>query len=103
MDSKCVKCRVMRRFFLSLFVISILLCALTLPLFNQLAGKTISPGIFNNPLQIIGLFLLSILIGGVAGFYPSLVLSSFRPVSVLKGRFSTSTKGLMLRKGLVVF
>jgi putative ABC transport system permease protein len=85
------------------FIVAVLLCALTLPLFNQLAGKTISTGIFNNPLQITELFLLSVLIGVVAGFYPSLVLSSFRPVSVLKGRFSTSTKGLMLRKGLVVF
>ncbi|HEY2727356.1 MAG TPA: FtsX-like permease family protein, partial [Parafilimonas sp.] len=73
------------------------------PLFNKLAGKTISADIVNNPVQIAELFLLSILIGIVAGFYPSLLLSSFKPVSVLKGRFSTSTKGLMLRKGLVVF
>ncbi len=85
------------------FIIAVLLCALALPLFNQLAGKTISTGVFNNPLQVTEFFLLSVLIGVVAGFYPSLVLSSFKPISVLKGRFSTSTKGLMLRKGLVVF
>ncbi len=85
------------------FILSVLLSALALPLFNQLAGKTISTGIFNNPLHVSGLFSLSILIGIIAGFYPSLILSSFKPVSVLKGRFSTSTNGLMLRKGLVVF
>ena len=85
------------------FALSLLLCSLLLPLFNQLAGKQISPGIFNNPLNIVVLFLLSVSIGIVAGFYPSLVLSSFKPVSVLKGRFATGTKGLILRKSLVVF
>ncbi len=85
------------------FIIAVVLSVLALPWFNQLAGKTISTGIFSNSLQIAELFLLSILIGIFAGFYPSLFLSSFKPVSVLKGRFSTSTKGLMLRKGLVVF
>lgn len=85
------------------FVLAVLLSVLALPLFNQLAGKTISTGVFSNPLQLSELFLLSVLIGIIAGFYPSLILSSFKPVSVLKGRFSTSTKGLILRKGLVVF
>lgn len=85
------------------FILSIVLAAISLPLFNQLAGKEISSSIFNNPLHIISLFFLSIFIGLAAGFYPSLVLSSFKPVSVLKGRFSTGTRGLILRKSLVVF
>ncbi|MES1215831.1 MAG: ABC transporter permease [Bacteroidota bacterium] len=85
------------------FVLAIVLSAAALPLFNQLAGKEISDSIFSNPLHIAGLFLLSIGIGLIAGFYPSLVLSSFKPVSVLKGRFSTGTRGLILRKSLVVF
>jgi putative ABC transport system permease protein len=85
------------------FVVSLILCILVLPLFNQLAGEEISSSIFNNSLHIVLLFILSVFIGLIAGFYPSLVLSSFKPVSVLKGRFSTGTKGLILRKGLVVF
>jgi putative ABC transport system permease protein len=85
------------------FVISVFLCALLMPLFNQLAGKIISPNIFNNPFNIPRLFILSLGIGMIAGIYPSLVLSSFKPVSVLKGRFATGTQGLLLRKGLVVF
>jgi putative ABC transport system permease protein len=88
---------------LTAFVLSIFLCAWVLPLFNQLAGKQISNSIFSNPLHILGLFLLSVGIGVIAGLYPSLVLSSYKPVSVLKGRFATGTKGLVLRKGLVVF
>ena len=85
------------------FVIAVVLSAIALPLFNQLAGKQISSSIFTNPLHIATLFVLSVFIGLVAGFYPSLVLSSFKPVSVLKGRFSTGTRGLILRKSLVVF
>ena len=85
------------------FLLALVLCSLLLPLFNQLAGKEISTGILNSPLQIFILLALSVGIGVIAGFYPSLVLSSFKPVSVLKGRFSTGTKGLMLRKSLVVF
>src|SRR5215203_257917 len=85
------------------FALSIFLCVVALPLFNQLAGKEVSSGIFNNPTHLLILFILSIAIGIIAGFYPSLVLSSFKPVSVLKGRFSTGSKGLMLRRGLVVF
>ncbi|QXV64579.1 ABC transporter permease [Mucilaginibacter sp. 21P] len=84
------------------FFITIALSALLLPLFNQLAGKTVSEGIFTTPGYIAGLFGLSVVIGLLAGVYPALVLSSFRPVSVLKGRFSTGTKGNILRKTLVV-
>ena len=85
------------------FVLAVVLSAIALPLFNQLAGKEISSSIFTNPFHIVILFVLSVFIGLVAGFYPSLVLSSFKPVSVLKGRFSTGTRGLILRKSLVVF
>jgi len=85
------------------YLISLVLCGLALPLFNELAGKQISSSIYKNPAYLVNLFILSVLIGVSAGFYPSLVLSSYQPVSVLKGRFSTGTKGLMLRKSLVIF
>ena len=50
----------------------------------------------------IGLGLLLLLGIFVSGFYPAFVLSSFRPIAVLKGKFRASTKGIALRKGLVV-
>jgi putative ABC transport system permease protein len=84
------------------FVLTLGLAALLLPLFNNLSGKIISTGIFSNVSYIVTLFIAAIAIGLLAGLYPALVLSSFKPISVLKGRFSTGTKGIMLRKGLVI-
>lgn len=85
------------------FMLAVLMSSTLLPFFNQVAGKVISDGIFTRPSDILGLFILSLFVGLLAGTYPSLVLSSFKPVLVLKGRFSTGMKGMILRRGLVVF
>ena len=84
------------------FVLTLVLFSALLPAFNLLAGKTISHGLIAEPVYIVILLLAAILIGLLAGIYPALVLSSFKPIMVLKGRFSTSSKGTLLRKGLVV-
>lgn len=84
------------------FLLSLCLSALLLPLFNQLAGKTVSSGIFENLQHVSLLAGAAIGIGLLAGLYPALVLSAFRPVIVLKGRFTTGSKGILLRKGLVI-
>ncbi|HLZ16661.1 MAG TPA: ABC transporter permease, partial [Cyclobacteriaceae bacterium] len=51
-------------------------------------------------LLVIVLFLMGALL---SGFYPAIILSSFKPVSVLKGKIIRSSGGNFLRKGLVVF
>lgn len=84
------------------FLVAVALTALVLPYFNELVGKEISEGIFSKPNYLIILFVVSLLIGAVAGIYPAFVLSSFKPVNVLKGNFSTGTRGVLLRKGLVI-
>lgn len=83
------------------FGCSLLLSAAFIPLFNELSGKTISRGPDQEPLFIGILFLASMVIGLASGIYPALVLSSFEPVKVLKGKFAMSGSGAMLRKGLV--
>ncbi|MFL5810772.1 MAG: ABC transporter permease [Flavisolibacter sp.] len=84
------------------FILAVGLSSLLLPWFNQLAGKTISTGILEQGKYLLILFLAALGIGLIAGIYPALVLSSFKPVVVLKGRFATGTRGILLRKGLVI-
>ncbi|MEO6719471.1 MAG: ABC transporter permease [Ferruginibacter sp.] len=50
----------------------------------------------------IGLLILILMGIFVSGYYPAFVLSSFKPILVLKGKFTTSKKGTALRKGLVI-
>ena len=87
---------------LAAFIIAIGLSALLLPLFNQLAGKIVRTSVFSNSYDMLLLLAASLVVGLLSGIYPSLVLSSFKPIAVLKGRFATSGKGNLLRKGLVV-
>jgi putative ABC transport system permease protein len=84
------------------FVLSVGVCAALLPSFNFLAGKTVSTGIFHHPGYIFPLLAIGVGIGLLAGIYPALVLSAFQPIVVLKGRFASGTRGLLLRKGLVI-
>lgn len=85
------------------FALTLLLGSLLMPWFNQLAGKQISLRFFSSPTDLAVLFLLSTVVGVIAGVYPSMVLSNFKAIHVLKGHFATSTRGSLLRKGLVVF
>jgi putative ABC transport system permease protein len=84
------------------FVITVILSIILIPLFNQLAGKTVSNGFFEHSFNILLVLFTSICIGFVAGIYPALVLSSYKPIIVLKGRFTTGSRGILLRKGLVI-
>ncbi len=85
------------------FVLAGALCEVLSPLFNQLAGKTVSTGVLGQPGELLSLAGIALVIGLLAGVYPALILSGFRPIESLKGRFSSSTRGLLLRRGLVVF
>ncbi|HUZ57819.1 MAG TPA: ABC transporter permease, partial [Hanamia sp.] len=85
------------------FIVAVLLCSILLPLFNQLAGKQVSTAFFTHPFYTISLFLMALGLGIIAGLYPAIVLSSFQPVEVLKGNFATGSRGILLRKGLVIF
>ncbi len=55
-----------------------------------------------SPWLIIVFFMVPVLVGILAGIYPSFILSSIKSVSILRGRFQTSSKGIWLRKTLVI-
>jgi len=82
--------------------ISVFLVNLTLPFFNSLTGKQIIFP-FSNPFFWIQLAGLTFITGLIAGSYPALLLSSFRPIRVLKGSLKFSGSSILFRKGLVVF
>jgi putative ABC transport system permease protein len=90
---------------LSLFagIIALLLASAGLPLIAQLSGKNLADAnLFSAPV-ILGMIAFSLVVGIVAGVYPAWFLSAFKPISVLKGKFDPSGKGISLRKALVVF
>ena len=77
---------------------------LALPYVNQLLELSLSFNILTNPAIILFLLAVTIVVTVLAGFYPSIVLSRFNPVSALKSkRTANTTKGVIsLRRGLVV-
>lgn len=84
-------------------VISVVLVLLCLPYFNQFSGKTFTIGEIFSLKRLIILISIFVLLIPLAGFYPAWVMSSFRPIKVLKGHFAHSISGNTFRKGLVVF
>jgi putative ABC transport system permease protein len=83
-------------------VCAAVLAHLLLPLFNVLLRKQLGIHFFRDPFPILLLSAIWLAVGIVAGLYPAFVLSSFKPIAVLKGRFTTSKRGVRLRNALVV-
>lgn len=84
------------------FLIGIALAYLAIPSFNELSNKEIAIP-FLDPVFIAALIGLILVVGVLAGLYPSLFLSGFKPVNVLKGRIALGMKSGIIRSSLVVF
>lgn len=82
-------------------LLSLIFAQLSLPLFNEIANKEIRI-LWLNPLFWLILIIFALLTGVLAGFYPALYLSSFKPVEVLKGTFNVGPYASIPRKVLVV-
>ncbi|MBW8683583.1 ABC transporter permease [Chitinophaga rhizophila] len=83
------------------FLFAILLVQLLLPVFNELANKKLAIGYLIGGKLISAYILLFLLTGLMAGCYPALILSGYRPVDTLYGRFTLKGKGI-LQKSLVI-
>lgn len=70
-----------------------------LPTFNDLSGKALEMQL--NGFMVLSAVMLVAVIGLFAGSYPAFILSSFRPVSVLKGSINVGSSKQALRKALV--
>ncbi|HLK31212.1 MAG TPA: ABC transporter permease [Puia sp.] len=84
--------------------LSILISVLVLPVINNILEVSLNFNLIQNPSILLFLFIITIVVTLLAGFYPSIVLSGFNPINALKSKLaSKSTKGISLRRGLVVF
>ncbi len=92
-------------FLVNLFaaLVAIALVRLSWPAFSSLSGRDIPLDFMMQQdfWALVGLLFL----GGaiLSGFYPAIILSSFKPVAVLKGKSMRASQGGSLRKSLVVF
>ncbi|MBN1270838.1 MAG: ABC transporter permease [Candidatus Aminicenantes bacterium] len=83
-------------------VMAVLMTQLFLPVFNRISGKSLSIP-FGDPLFIGGAFVMALVTGLLSGYYPALFLSRFKPLVLMKTRYSHNVKGTAFRKGLLVF
>jgi putative ABC transport system permease protein len=112
--SGATKTQLVKQFLTESFLINLMALAIALLLvllvqqpFNDLIQQHLSlTYLFHNGLRGFNVVALLITIIGlgifISGFYPAFVLSSFRPILVLKGKYFSSSKGIHLRQALVV-
>jgi putative ABC transport system permease protein len=84
------------------FVLALALAYVFIPVFNSLSQKTLSLPL-NNPSFYLIVLAGSLIVGFMAGLYPSFFLSAFKPVNVLKGHVALGMKSGFIRSSLVVF
>jgi putative ABC transport system permease protein len=82
--------------------IAAMLALLLIPFFNELTGKELSLDLLNSNIVLIfsGIVVFT---GFIAGSYPALFISEFKPVQVLKGQLKSGSRASVFRKSLVVF
>ena len=87
--------------FLSLFL-SLIILGILSPLLNLGFEENILVYVVNHLPILLGLILLILFVGVLAGVYPAFVLSNIKAVNILRGKYQTSSSGVFLRKVLVV-
>jgi putative ABC transport system permease protein len=81
-------------------ILSVVMIQVSLPFFNKVTNYAVDFSVSSLLIMLSGIGLL---VGIVAGIYPSLYLSGIRPTAVLKGKLLQSPRGVLLRKGFTVF
>lgn len=84
------------------FILAVGIAYLSLPMFNSLSQKQLAVP-FTQPLFYAVLLVAIVIVGLMAGLYPSVFLSGFKPVAVLKGNTALGMKSGSIRGALVVF
>ncbi len=82
--------------------VSIILFSLAQPLFIRYLDDFSNLSLWDSPKVLVLVFVITIITGLVSGSYPAFYLSSFKPISVLKGSIQQRKQKGRLRKALVV-
>ncbi|MFC1898096.1 ABC transporter permease [Candidatus Cloacimonadota bacterium] len=82
--------------------VALVLVEFCLPAFNNISAKQLSLLYLLNPEMLAGLVAFVIILGFLTGIYPAFMLSSFKPITALKGSQITNSKGVVFRKVMVV-
>jgi putative ABC transport system permease protein len=85
------------------FVLAFFITLLLLPAFASVSAKNLSLTFADHKWFFLGFISLALVTGILAGIYPALYLSSFKPVRIFKGKLTNSLAVVSFRKGLVVF
>lgn len=84
------------------FFLAIISLKIILPVFNQVLTTNLKLNLSNNNI-LAGLTLSWLFTVIISGFYPSIILSSYNPIKILKGVLNPGNKGAYSRKALVIF
>jgi len=83
-------------------IIAVAIFEITIPYLNDFIHRECSLNLVKDPIINLIVFATVTIIGLLAGLYPAFILSGFKALSVLKGSFRTSKKGVIIRRILVV-
>ncbi|MEJ0033435.1 MAG: FtsX-like permease family protein [Bacteroidota bacterium] len=81
--------------------VAMLLVGLLLPFFNDITGKQLVFVLTKE--RVLAFLSITMTTGILAGVYPALYLSGFKPAQILKGKIISSHSETIVRKGLVIF
>jgi putative ABC transport system permease protein len=83
-------------------LIAVVAVILLTPWFSAFTGRQIGYSLLKTPLFWASAGALIVVGSLLSGLYPAFVLSSYKPVDVLKGRFRSTSRGASFRKGMVI-
>lgn len=81
-------------------LLSVELASILLPVFNGVYGVDLALSPLTDPFLLVMLVTVGLVSALLSGFYPALILSSFRSVEAMKGKMTSNPQGIRLRTGL---
>lgn len=95
---------ILESIFLTIIAMAIAVCAteISIPHLQTFLNKPLLLNFIQHPIMLVLFIGLAIILGIASGFYPAIILSSFKPAKVLKAKFNKKRTGLGLRKILII-